>query len=109
MPSLSLPPRVPVEGRDVLILACAVPLNAQRFRNEAVAASGDPGRFCTSTFSGAFRSITQSASNQCVKGANATIKNIFSPVPLGSDFVNFVWLYPLKVCADVLTVWGSTC
>lgn len=84
-------------------------MNAQCSHNEDVAVLGHPGRFCTSIFSSAFGSITQSTSNQCIKGANASIKNIFSPVLLGSDFLNFVCLYPLKVCAEILTAWGSTC
>lgn len=49
-----------------------------------------------------------SASNQGIKAANASIKNIFSLLPLGSDFL-ILPLYPLTVCAEVLTAWGSTC
>lgn len=46
---------------------------------------------------------------QRIKGANASIKNTFSPVPLGLDFLNIVCFYPLRACAEELTAWGSTC
>lgn len=96
-----------LQWREILVFA--VSMNAQCSHNEDVAGLGNAGRFCTSIFSRAFRSITQFTSNQCIKGANAFIKNIFSPVPLSSDCLNFVCLYLLKVCAEVLTAWGSTC
>lgn len=46
---------------------------------------------------------------QRIKGASASIKNTFNPVPLGSDFLNLVCFYPLRACAEELTAWGSTC
>lgn len=79
-------------------------MNAQCSHNEDVAALGNPGRFCTSMFLSAFGSITHSTSNQPIKGANVSIKNIFSPVPLGSNFLHSVCLCPLKVCAESVCV-----
>lgn len=84
-------------------------MNAQCSHNEDVAVLGNPWEVLCKHISSAFGNITHSTSNQHIKGANASIKNIFSPVPLGSDFLNFVCLYPLNVCAEVLTAWGCTC
>lgn len=84
-------------------------MNAQCSHNEDVAVLGNPWEVLYKHISSAFGNITHSTSNQHIKGANASIKNIFSPVPLGSDFLNFVCLYPLNVCAEVLTAWGCTC
>lgn len=61
---------------------------------------------CSQVLSEALLGLLQSPVR---KGANACVTNIFSPVPLGSDFLNFVCLYPLKACAEVLAVRGSSC